>query len=154
MSKLQFTVHATKGKARAGTITLNGVSVPTPCFMPVGTKATIKGIVLDMLHDAHYIGHDLPPIQLILANTYHLYLRPGQALIQKAGGLHKFENRPGLILTDSGGFQAFSLGLSKTSKTGKPLAKLTEDGIQFRSIHDGSTHMFTPEGTVDIQRAL
>lgn len=122
--------------------------------MPVGTKATIKGLILDLLRDPKYIGGDLPPIDLILANTYHLYLRPGHELIEKAGGVHKFENRPGLILTDSGGFQAFSLGLAKKTKTGKPLAKLTEDGIKFRSIHDGSTHFFSPEGTVDIQAAL
>ena len=84
--------------------------------MPVGTKATVKGLFLDMLQDPHYLGNDIPPINLILANTYHLYLRPGADLIQQAGGLHKFENRPGLILTDSGGFQAFSLGLAKKTK--------------------------------------
>ena len=88
---------------------------------------------------------------MILANTYHLYLRPGAELIKDHGGLHKFENRPGLILTDSGGFQVFSLGQSKMPKTGEPLAKVTDDGIKFRSIHDGSKHFFSPEGTVDTQ---
>ena len=112
MSKLNFTVTHTKGNARAGSFTLNGIEVQTPCFMPVGTKATIKGLILDLLQDPRYIGM-LPPINLILANTFHLYLRPGHELVQAAGGLQKFENRPGLILTDSGGFQVFSLGLSK-----------------------------------------
>jgi len=82
--------------------------------MPVGTKATIKGLILDMLKDPKYTGSKTP-INLILANTFHLYLRPGDKLIRKAGGLNEFENRDGLILTDSGGFQVFSLGLSKKS---------------------------------------
>lgn len=82
-------------------IELNGIKIPTPAFMPVGTKATVKGIVLDMLRDPHYMGTQVPPVNLILANTFHLYLRPGEKLISEAGGLHKFENWPGLILTDS-----------------------------------------------------
>lgn len=158
MSKLQFTIHAQKWNARAGTIVLNGVSVPTPAFMPVGTKATVKWVVLDMLRDPHYMGTQVPPVNLILANTFHLYLRPGEKLIQEAGGLHKFENRPGLILTDSGGFQAFSLGQVGKQRSGatttKPLSKITADGIKFRSIHDGTPHFFSPEWCVDIQRAL
>lgn len=153
-SKLKFTIEATKWKARAGSFTLNGVTVQTPCFMPVGTKATVKGLFLDMLQDPHYLGNDISPINLILANTYHLYLRPGADLIQEVWGLHKFENRPGLILTDSGGFQAFSLGLANKAKWGKPLAKLMDNGIKFKSIHDGSQHFFSPEGTVDIQVKL
>ena len=143
MSKLSFRVLKTRGNARAGEIQLNGVTLPTPVFMPVGTKATIKGIVLDMLRDPHYMGNSLPPINLILANTFHLYLRPGDTLIKEAGGVHKFENWDQLILTDSGGFQAFSLGTSGKSK--KPLSKITADGIKFRSIHDGSKHFFSPE---------
>ena len=83
MSKLDFKILKQKGKARVGQITLNGVTLTTPVFMPVGTKATIKGITLDMLQDSHYIG-DLNPINLILANTFHLYLRPGDELIKKA----------------------------------------------------------------------
>ena len=84
--------------------------------MPVGTKATIKGMPLDMFKDPTYIG-DLNPIKLILANTFHLYLRPGDQLIKKAGGLHEFEHRQdGLILTDSGGFQVFSLGLDSNKR--------------------------------------
>lgn len=102
-----------------------------------------------MLRDPHYMGTQVPPVNLILANTFHLYLRPGEKLIQEAGGLHKFENRPGLILTDSGGFQAFSLGQVGKQRSGatttKPLSKITADGIKFRSIHDGTPHFFSPE---------
>lgn len=154
MSKLSFRVLKTRGNARAGEITLNGVTLQTPVFMPVGTKGTVKGLVLDMLRDPQYMGASLPPINMILANTFHLYLRPGDDLIKEAGGLHKFENRDQLILTDSGGFQAFSLGQGKRdgkSKSQKPLSKITEDGVKFRSIHDGSTHFFAPEKVVDIQ---
>ncbi|GHV26826.1 hypothetical protein FACS1894176_08050 [Bacteroidia bacterium] len=110
MSKLNFHILKQKGNARVGEITLNGVKIQTPIFMPVGTKATIKGLILDLLRDPKYIGANIEPIKLILANTFHLYLRPGSELIKQAGGLHKFENRnDGLILTDSGGFQVFSL---------------------------------------------
>jgi queuine tRNA-ribosyltransferase len=84
VSKLQFNILASKGKARVGEITLNGVTLTTPCFMPVGTKGTIKGMILDMLQDPKYIG-DLPAIKLILANTFHLYLRPGHELVRDAG---------------------------------------------------------------------
>ncbi|MFA7298880.1 MAG: tRNA guanosine(34) transglycosylase Tgt [Candidatus Absconditabacterales bacterium] len=159
MSKLAFKILKQKGNARVGEITLNGVTLTTPVFMPVGTKATIKGIVLDMLKDPKYIG-DLPEIKLILANTFHLYLRPGDELIKEAGGLHTFENRDKLILTDSGGFQVFSLGLGKNDAgsiiqdgggSHDVKMKLMEDGVKFRSPYDGSKHMFTPEGVVDIQ---
>lgn len=149
--KLQFKTIATKGSARAGEFTLNGVTIQTPCFMPVGTKATIKGLILDLLKDPKYIGA-LPPIQLILANTFHLYLRPGHELVQAAGGLHQFENWDGLILTDSGGFQVFSLGLKNND--GTSLVKVKSEGIHFRSPIDGSKHFFSPEKTVDIQCAL
>lgn len=110
MNKLSFRIVKTRGNARVGEIELNGVKLTTPIFMPVGTKATVKGIVLDMLRDPHYMGTKVPPINMILANTFHLYLRPGDKLIKDAGGIHTFENRNQLILTDSGGFQAFSLG--------------------------------------------
>ena len=164
MGKLNFKILKQVGNARVWEITLNGVTLQTPIFMPVGTKATIKGMVLDMLQDTKYIG-DLPMIKLILANTFHLYLRPGDELVKKAGGLHKFENWPGLILTDSGWFQVFSLGLGKEddkqTSPDLPLSgkenthdvkiKLTEEGVKFRSPFDGSKHMFTPEGVVDIQ---
>lgn len=161
MSKLSFRVLKTRWNARVGEIELNGVKLTTPVFMPVGTKATVKGIVLDMLRDPHYMGTQVPPINLILANTFHLYLRPGDQLIKEAGGVHKFENWNQLILTDSGGFQAFSLGAGNKNResipgqaTKKPLSKITEEGVKFRSIHDGSQHFFSPEGCVDIQMNL
>ncbi len=162
MSKLRFKILKQAGNARVWEITLNGVTLTTPVFMPVGTKATIKWMVLDMLQDPKYIG-DLPMINLILANTFHLYLRPGEKLIKKAWGLHKFEHWDGLILTDSGGFQVFSLGLWKAkwlmtndewqmNTWGHDVKiKLTEEWVKFRSPYDGSKHMFTPENVVDIQ---
>ncbi len=179
MSKLDFKILKQKWNARVWQITLNGITLTTPVFMPVGTKATIKWLVLDMLKDPKYIW-DLPEIKLILANTFHLYLRPGDELIKEAWGLHTFENRDKLILTDSGGFQVFSLGLSKESvksskedksKVESPKSllkdlwldkpstewghdvniKLTETGVKFRSPYDGSKHIFTPENVVDIQ---
>lgn len=106
--KLQYILQAQSGQARAGIISLNGIEVKTPVFMPVGTKATIKGIFLDLIRNPQYLG-DLEPINLMLANTFHLYLRPGQGLVQEAGGVQNFMNWPGLVLTDSGGFQVFSL---------------------------------------------
>lgn len=161
MSKLQFTIDGQQEHSRAGTITLNGISVKTPCFMPVWTKATIKGIVLDMLRDPQYIWQHLEPINLILANTFHLYLRPGADIVQEAWWLHTFERWPWLILTDSGWFQAFSLGSGNTLKSSSDphknttaLAKLLDHGVRFRSPYDGSTHLFTPQNVVDTQIAL
>ena len=124
--------------ARAGRIhTAHGI-IETPVFMPVGTQATVKGVMqrdLEIELDAH----------IILANTYHLFLRPGHELIRKLGGLHKFMSWPRAILTDSGGFQVFSLS---------DLRKISEDGVLFRSHLDGDAHLFTPESTVDVQFAL
>jgi queuine tRNA-ribosyltransferase len=124
--------------ARAGRIhTAHGI-IETPVFMPVGTQATVKGVMqrdLETELDAH----------VILANTYHLFLRPGHELIRKLGGLHKFMSWPRAILTDSGGFQVFSLS---------DLRKISEDGVLFRSHLDGDAHLFTPESTVDVQLAL
>lgn len=160
MSKLNFKILKQKGKARVGEITLNGITLKTPIFMPVGTKATIKGLILDLLQDPHYIGNQIEPIKLILANTFHLYLRPGSKVVQAAGGLHQFENwKDGLILTDSGGFQVFSLGLANQKfndqkHTHKVGIKLTEEGVKFRSPYDGSKHIFTPENVVDTQCEL
>lgn len=158
MSKLNFKILKQKGNARVWQITLNGITLTTPVFMPVGTKATIKGMILDMLKDKKYIW-DLPEIQLILANTFHLYLRPGDELVKAAWGLHTFENWDKLILTDSGGFQVFSLwlrdeGLGKRDEgqgSHEIKMKLTENGVNFRSPYDGSKHEFTPEWVVDIQ---
>ena len=160
MSKLNFKILRQKGKSRIGEITLNGITLKTPIFMPVGTKATIKGLILDLLQDPHYIGSQIDPIKLILANTFHLYLRPGSKIVQAAGGLHQFENwKDGLILTDSGGFQVFSLGLANQKfndqkHTHKVGIKLTEEGVKFRSPYDGSKHIFTPENVVDTQCEL
>ncbi len=124
--------------ARAGLIhTAHGV-IETPVFMPVGTQATVKGVMqrdLEIELDA----------QIILANTYHLFLRPGHELIRKLGGLHQFMSWPRAILTDSGGFQVFSLS---------DLRKITDEGVLFRSHLDGDAHLFTPESTVDVQLAL
>lgn len=114
--------------------------VQTPVFMPVGTQATVKAVKPE---DVAGLGSE--GARIILANTYHLYLRPGHELVKKAGGLHRFMNWKGAILTDSGGFQVFSLG---------KLRKISEEGAEFRSYIDGSRHMFTPETSIDIQNAL
>ncbi len=160
MSKLNFKILKQKWKARVGEITLNGITLKTPIFMPVGTKATIKGLILDLLQDPKYIWNQIDPIKLILANTFHLYLRPWSKTVQQAGGLHQFDNwKDWLILTDSGGFQVFSLGLANQKfndqkHTHKVGIKLTEEGVKFRSPYDGSKHIFTPENVVDTQCEL
>ena len=160
MSKLQFKVLKQKWNARVWEITLNGITLRTPIFMPVGTKATIKGLFLDMLQDPNYIGKHIDPIKLILANTFHLYLRPGSKIVKDAGGLHNFENwENGLILTDSWGFQVFSLWLANQKfnaekHSHKVGMKLYEDWVKFTSPYDGSKHMFTPENVVDTQCEL
>lgn len=124
--------------ARAGLLhTAHGI-VETPVFMPVGTQATVKGVPQRDLENE--LG-----AQIILANTYHLFLRPGHELIRKLGGLHKFMAWPRAILTDSGGFQVFSLS---------ELRKITEEGVLFHSHLDGDAHLFTPESVVDVQLAL
>lgn len=148
--KLQFTILKTKGKARVGTIELNGATLTTPVFMPVATKATLKGIPLERL-STDYLGTK-DPIKLILNNTYHLYLSPGDEYIKRYGGAHKFQNRNGLILTDSGWFQVFSLWLAK--KDGSSLVKIQDDGVRFSSHHDGSKHFFSPTNVIDIQRNI
>ena len=137
---MQFTLEATdtQSSARAGTITTDHGKIQTPIFMPVGTAGTVKAIhIRDVHEDAQ--------AQIILGNTYHLYLRPGLEVLEEVGGLHKFNgwNRP--ILTDSGGYQVFSLAAQR---------KLTEEGAQFRSHIDGSRHLFTPENVMDTQRTI
>ncbi|MFP5528468.1 tRNA guanosine(34) transglycosylase Tgt [Peptococcus simiae] len=128
---------ASDSKARLGRLhTPHGV-IQTPTFMPVGTQATVKTLSPEEVKAAKS--------QIILANTYHLYLRPGHELVKKAGGLHQFMNWQGPILTDSGGFQVFSLGA---------LRKITEEGVLFRSHLDGSKHLFTPESVMAIENAL
>lgn len=137
MTLFNLTLEATSGNARAASFeTAHGI-IKTPVFMPVGTSATVKGIRPETLAE---IG-----AQVILANTYHLSLRPGADLIAEAGGLHSFMNYPGPILTDSGGFQVFSLADTLT---------LDADGLTFKSIYDGSTIRWTPEDNMDIQQKL
>ena len=128
---------ATDSKARLGELKTPHGTIETPIFMPVGTRATVKAMTPEEVRD---LG-----AQIILGNTYHLYLKPGHELIKRAGGLHKFMNWPYPILTDSGGFQVFSLG---------DLRKITEKGVEFRSHIDGSKHFISPEKSIEIQNAL
>ena len=127
-----------QSNARAGLITTDHGQIETPIFMPVGTVGTVKGVMQRDLKDE-------VKAQIILGNTYHLYLRPGTSILEQAGGLHKFNGWDRPILTDSGGFQVFSL-------TG--IRKLKEEGCEFRSHIDGSKHFFTPEGVMDIERSI
>lgn len=127
-----------KSNARAGLITTDHGTIQTPIFMPVGTVGSVKAVQL------YELKNDIEA-QIILGNTYHLYLRPGIDILEKAGGLHKFNGFDRPMLTDSGGFQVFSL-------TG--IRKLTEEGVEFRSHIDGSKHMFTPERVMDIERSI
>ena len=132
-----FEIDAHCGAARAGRLlTAHGV-VETPVFMPVGTLASVKGVSQDILEE---LG-----VQILLGNTYHLYLRPGVEQVRRMGGLHRFMAWPRAILTDSGGFQVFSLN---------ELRKVTEEGVTFRSHLDGSSHFFTPESSMDAQIGL
>ncbi len=123
--------------ARLGRLTTPHGVIDTPAFMPVGTAATVKGMTQEMLED---LG-----VQILLGNTYHLYLRPGHEAIRRMGGLHRFMSWPRAILTDSGGYQVFSLA---------DLRKVTDEGVRFRSHLDGSEHFLTPEKVVEVQMAL
>ncbi|WP_372773247.1 tRNA guanosine(34) transglycosylase Tgt [Mangrovibacterium sp.] len=137
---MDFTLKhtASHSEARAGILETDHGKIETPIFMPVGTAGSVKGIhVKDLKED---IG-----AQIILGNTYHLYLRPGTDIIEQAGGLHKFNGWNGPILTDSGGYQVFSLG---------DIRKLSEEGAKFQSHIDGSSHLFTPESVIDVQRKI
>ncbi len=137
---MTFTLQATDraSKARAGELLTDHGVVKTPIFMPVGTAATVKGIFhRDVKNEAK--------AQIILANTYHLYMRPGMDIIEKAGGVHKFSTWEGPMLTDSGGFQVFSLADCR---------KIKEEGCHFRSHIDGSKHLFTPESVIDTERTI
>ena len=134
---MEFTINATSNNARACTIVTAHSTIETPVFMPVGTQGTVKALdANDMLE----LG-----AKIILGNTYHLYLRPGSKLVKKFGGLHGFSKFPNSFLTDSGGFQAFSL-----SDNSKP----DENGIMFKSHIDGSKHYFTPKSVLDTQYDL
>src|SRR5215469_9058679 len=124
--------------ARAGILHTAHGDIETPVFMPVGTQAAVKGILArDLLNDLD--------AKIILGNTYHLFLRPGHETVGNLGGLHRFMNWPRAVLTDSGGFQVFSLN---------GLRKITEEGVLFHSHLNGDPHLFTPESTIDVQMAL
>jgi queuine tRNA-ribosyltransferase len=137
---MQFSLHHTDDKtdARAGTITTDHGKIQTPIFMPVGTLGTVKGVHQTELKEA-------VRAQIILGNTYHLYLRPGMETMEAAGGLHQFMNWDRPILTDSGGYQVFSLAHRR---------KITEEGATFASHIDGSKHLFSPESSLGIQRSI
>jgi queuine tRNA-ribosyltransferase len=140
MAQLQFTLHPAPNNsaARLGTITTDHGTIETPIFMPVGTAGSVKAVTQQQLYT------DVQA-QIILGNTYHLYLRPGLQVLEGAGGLHAFNGWRKPILTDSGGYQVFSLAASR---------KITEQGVVFQSHIDGSRHLFTPEGVMDIQRTI
>ncbi len=140
MSSLKFTLENKDphSSARAGTIETDHGTIQTPIFMPVGTAGTVKALTQKQLND------DVRA-QIILGNTYHLYLRPGLDVLQSAGGLHKFNHWDKPILTDSGGYQVFSLATSR---------KISEEGVVFQSHIDGSKHLFSPEKAMDIQRVI
>src|ERR1700726_2395745 len=134
---IEFRIEATSQRARAGRLVTPHGEVETPVFMPVGTAASVKGVPQDVLEE---LG-----VQILLGNTYHLYLRPGVETVRKLGGLHGFMSWPRAILTDSGGFQVFSLN---------DLRKINEEGVTFRSHLDGSSHFFSPESAMEAQIGL
>jgi queuine tRNA-ribosyltransferase len=133
-----FRIEATDGPARACVLTTPHGEIRTPAFMPVGTKGTVKGLHPD---EVRALGADV-----VLANTYHLHFRPGERTIEELGGIHAFSGWSGPILTDSGGFQVFSLR--------DTITRLDGEGVRFRSVYDGSDARFTPEGVAEIQRRL
>jgi len=135
---MNFSIKHTSGKARAGVLTTDHGDILTPIFMPVGTLGAVKGVTFDVLRN------DIKA-QIILGNTYHLYLRPGAGILQQAGGLHGFNGWDRPILTDSGGYQVYSLS---------KIRKITEEGVIFQSHIDGSRHQFTPENVMDMQRVI
>lgn len=137
---MHFTLQTTdkKSKARAGELHTDHGVIPTPIFMPVGTAGSVKGV------HQHELKEDVNA-KIILGNTYHLFLRPGTDILEQAGGLHKFINWNGPILTDSGGYQVYSLSGTR---------KINEEGVTFQSHIDGSYHFFTPERAIDIQRSI
>ena len=137
MAVFPFDIHAKDGAARSGVLKTPRGDIATPAFMPVGTAGTVKGLYMDQVQQA---GSDI-----ILGNTYHLMLRPGAERVKRLGGLHKFGGWDGPILTDSGGFQVWSLS---------KLRKMTEEGVTFQSHLDGSKHMLSPERSIEIQADL
>src|SRR5579863_7340517 len=137
MMSFHFEIEARDGKARTGSFATPHGKVETPVFMPVGTVATVKGVPQDVLEE---LG-----VEILLNNTYHLYLRPGVGMVRQLGGVQKFMSWDHPILTDSGGFQVFSLS---------DLRKVTEEGVMFRSHLDGSSHFFSPESAIAAQIGL
>src|SRR3990167_4635396 len=137
MSALRLDLQSTDGRARAGLLRTPRGTIHTPVFMPVGTKGTVKAMTPEELLD---LG-----VEIILCNTYHLLSRPGPDLVQELGGLHKMMHWPRPILTDSGGYQVFSLA---------KMNKVSEEGVVFQSHIDGATINLTPERAVEVQRAL
>ena len=137
MAHFPFDIRAKDGNARTGVLKTSRGDIQTPAFMPVGTAGTVKGLYMDQVKGA---GSDI-----ILGNTYHLMLRPGAERVARLGGLHKFSGWDGPMLTDSGGFQVWSLS---------KLRKMSEKGVEFQSHHDGSKHMLTPERSIEIQADL
>lgn len=135
---MNFKLESQDQKARAGRITTAHGEIETPIFMPVGTLGTVKGV------HQHELKQDTKA-QIILGNTYHLYMRPGTSILEAAGGLHQFINWDRPILTDSGGYQVYSLADNR---------KITEEGVRFKSHIDGSSHFFTPENVMEIQRTI
>jgi queuine tRNA-ribosyltransferase len=133
-----FRIEATDGPARAGVLSTAHGQIRTPAFMPVGTKGTVKSLHPD---EVRALGADV-----VLANTYHLHLRPGERVVEELGGIHAFSGWSGPILTDSGGFQVFSLR--------DTIARLDDEGVTFRSVYDGAEERLTPEGAAEIQRRL
>ncbi|MDX9971240.1 MAG: tRNA guanosine(34) transglycosylase Tgt, partial [Candidatus Gracilibacteria bacterium] len=145
----EFNLEKTQNTARAGTLTTPHGNIPTPIFMPVGTRATVKTLATNDLEDLN--------AKIILANTYHLYLRPGHKLIKEMGGLHKWMNWTHPILTDSGGFQVFSLAKEKRpikENAVKAKVKITENGVEFSSHKDGSKHFFSPKSVMEIEHDI
>ncbi|MBL7022385.1 tRNA guanosine(34) transglycosylase Tgt [Patescibacteria group bacterium] len=152
MNNFKLIKESKKTKARLGSLKTKHGVIETPFFMPIATKAAIKSLTADDMLNLES--------QILLSNTYHLYLRPGMKLLQSVKGLHKFMNWPGPILTDSGGFQVFSLdadlnrkGINRDNKV-KVGRKITDKGVEFRSYLDGSKHMFTPEKVIKIQSII
>ncbi|MBA4054470.1 MAG: tRNA guanosine(34) transglycosylase Tgt, partial [Marivirga sp.] len=135
--KFQLVSSDPRSSARAGTLYTSHGEIQTPIFMPVGTAGSVKAV-----HQRE-LENDIDA-EIILGNTYHLYLRPGIELLEKAGGLHKFNGWSRAILTDSGGYQVYSLGANR---------KINEEGVIFKSHIDGSKHIFTPESVMDVQRS-
>lgn len=149
MNIFSYTIHHRddKSSARVGTFVTSHGEIQTPVFMPVGTKGAVRTLSMEDLED---MGADI-----ILGNTYHLYLRPGHDFLEKERGLHRFNTWNKSILTDSGGFQVFSLGAAKTKKgEGTSLVKIKEEGVEFSSYLDGSKHFFSPESVMEIQGSI